>query len=1287
MTPLRRLARLRLLAAGWLFATLALAWAAAADPPKTRFRLPEGDAAVTLRQFSQQARTPIVYPVDAVSGVKTNAVHGDFTAREALDRMVAGTGLIASQDAGTGALTVGRAARPPAPAPRTAPLAPSSENSPSLPPMPPKQTSSLSRMAASLAALLLPSASAQAADSAAKSAADETVVLSPFAVNSEKDHGYQATNTLAGTRLNTPIRDLGASISVYTREFLNDIGATTANELLIYATGMEAAGPGGNFSNAAGASITEPNVVGDGIRNNPQGGTRARGLTTPTFTRGYFISDVGIDGYNTSAVTVNRGPNAILFGVANAAGVVDTTLLRADLRRNLNRVEFRYGDNDSMRSTLDLNRVLIPRKLGARIALLNDEERFDQRPAFETKKRFYGTLTFEPTRSTVIRGNVEAGRTRANRPFSVLPFNSFQTWLDQGRQPWDWTFYDDPARNPLATTQNAGGNIPGSVPATPFRTFALNNIQTFNTLVWPLADTSSRGGVLGLGYRATPSASNSTGAGALAVNTVRSQVFDPVFNRDSTGDTQSWLETVNIGELPALYYATTQFPAGRIPAGRKTQGFTNFDNFNWRDQQLDETGRQNDTFHTFNLTLEQRFLRDRVGFEASYFQERLERRNRNNFVSSQANANHIRIDANVTLPDGRPNPNLGRPFVDSAQAIFNQNLIERQAMRLTAYARYDFRDLSKRWGRWLGSHSLTLLGERAQRDSLTTQSQFKYFGQYDTFDNLSPYGFNRYAKIIAYIGPSVIGKTGPVQLTPIQSPPLAEGTVANSTFFEAAASDPAQAKLVTIPYALKQALRSGNYNRDVIKSQAFNIMNYWLDDHFITNFGMRKDQDYFQQTAYEVGTTPAAFDNLLKVRRSLDEFALPDYPPFVAGKTVKSYSGVLRWPQKILRLPAGIDASLFTNVSENFTPNGSQTDAYGTVLPSPQGKTREFGVNLTFLENRFSLRLNHYETKIKDSNIGRIAALSATINNAVLQTIGAWASELNRNPDASRLADIDLMMAAFPGDYKKVVQFQYTGSVATQNFALTTVQLPSYSDTADLVAKGTEADIIYNPTRNWRILLNVTKNETVQTNIAPITRELRARLDPVFKTLANRPRLGSSTGYTYPRDANGNVTSLDAGAGEGTLGAYVFSDIDVPLRTTLAAEGVSSPEIRKYRANLVTNYTFDREGFLKGFGVGTGVRWQDKVGIGYPTSYTTDGSVFIDRAHPYYGPAETNVDVFASYTRKVFRNKIDWKIQLNVRNAIGDGDLIPITVQPDGKPASVRLPPDRRWYLTNTFSF
>jgi len=54
---------------------------------------------------------------------------------------------------------------------------------------------------------------------------EEIVVLSPFVVNSSKDVGYVATNTLAGSRLNTPLADTPASISGFTPEFLADIDA------------------------------------------------------------------------------------------------------------------------------------------------------------------------------------------------------------------------------------------------------------------------------------------------------------------------------------------------------------------------------------------------------------------------------------------------------------------------------------------------------------------------------------------------------------------------------------------------------------------------------------------------------------------------------------------------------------------------------------------------------------------------------------------------------------------------------------------------------------------------------------------------------------------------------------------------------------------------------------------------------------------------------------------------------------------------------------------------------
>lgn len=1282
MTLSGRRARHRRVLLAVTCALLWIAWVSAADPPKRTFNLPEGDAAVTLRQFAKQAGEQIVYPIDLVRGVKTHAVRGSFTARTALDRMVAETGLVVTQDERTGALTVGRPARahPPAPAP---PKKSSDLPSPSLPTRPMQSRSALAVIGSWLAFAFVPADAQTTGAVAPEPKPEEAVILSPFTVQSDRDTGYQATNTLAGSRLNTPIKDLGASISIYNRDFLSDIGATSTSDLLIFATGMEAAGPGGNFSNAAGQDIGATAVVGDSVRNAPQGQARARGLTSPTFTRGFFISEVAIDSYNTAAITVNRGPNAILFGVASAAGVVDTSLNQADLRRNSGRTEFRYGDNDSLRATLDLNRVILPGKLAFRLSALADDERHDQRPAFENKRRIYGAATYKPFAKTTLRGNFESGHTKANRPFSVLPFDSTALWQAAGRQTFDWQFYDDPARNPLASTQSAGGNIPGTTPPQPFRGFILGQAQTFNTVAWQISNATAGGGAVGTGFRSQPLETNLTGAGSLAQNGIRNQVVDPVFNRDGAGDGITFYETRNIGEMPAA-----SFPLNRVPAGQRTQGFTDYSAFDWRRRQLDETGRQGDSFRNFHLSLEQLAWRDRIGVELTYFQEQYERRNRNNYVSTQANANHIRIDANVTLPDGRPNPNVGRPFVDSAQAIYNQNRFERRAMRATGFLRYDFKDLSPTWGKWLGKHTATVLGEQTRRDTLTIQSKLGFFGLYDHNISVNPYDFNRLAKFFAYVGPTLAGNNNPLRLEPISSGQIEDGTVLNVNLYEAPAGSPDQARLITVPYVARKIFRNGSYNRDLLKSQAVNLMSYWFEDHIITNIGIRRDEDYFFQATPANTNTPEGLANLYLTERSLNDFVLPKTPPFVAGKQVKSYAVVGRWPQKLFRLPRGMDASIFFNFSENFSPNGSSTDAFGALLPSPQGKTREQGINLSMLEYRVNLRFNTYETKIAGLILGRPSAMSAMINNFVIQTLPSWATEVNRNPNASRQADIQFVLDALrPADIASLYQFQYTGSAETNNLALNFVSLPNYTDTADYVAKGWEADIVVNPTRNWRIALNLAKTESIQTNIAPRTQELRAKFEPVLQRLGNRPKFASAAGYVFPTDANGNVTSLDALDGSQTVSQYFATSVDFPLANQLASTGVSAPEVRKYRVNLVTNYSFGRETRLKGFGVGTGVRWQDKVGIGYPVSYRADGTIFIDRGNPYFAPEEFNLDAWVSYGRKIWNNRLDWKVQLNVRNVIGDDATIAITAQPDGTPAAVRLPPDRRWYLTNTFSF
>lgn len=82
---------------------------AAGEPGKRAFEIPAGPAEATLRTFSDQAGGQFLFSAEKVAGVRTNAVKGDFTAREALQRLVAGTALRAVQDERTGALTVDRA--------------------------------------------------------------------------------------------------------------------------------------------------------------------------------------------------------------------------------------------------------------------------------------------------------------------------------------------------------------------------------------------------------------------------------------------------------------------------------------------------------------------------------------------------------------------------------------------------------------------------------------------------------------------------------------------------------------------------------------------------------------------------------------------------------------------------------------------------------------------------------------------------------------------------------------------------------------------------------------------------------------------------------------------------------------------------------------------------------------------------------------------------------------------------------------------------------------------------
>ena len=1107
--------------------------------------------------------------------------------------------------------------------------------------------------------------------SAQTAAKEEMLVLSPFVVNAEQDTGYQATSTLAGTRLNTPVKDLGASVSIYTKDFLNDIGATNASDLLIYATGMEAAGAGGNFSGATG-DINAAQVTGDGPRVNPQANSRTRGLQAPNFTRGFYTTDIDTDSYNVESVTVSRGPNAILFGVGSPAGVVESSLLRPNLNRNKNKIEVRVGDNSSLRNTVDFNRVLIPKKLAFRVAALLEEERFNQRPAFEKKERLYGALAFEPFRSTALRLNFETGRTRANRPITVLPFNSISSfWDEAGRQGYDWRFYDDPALNPNARTQVAG---------TVFESPLIGQNQFFDLLAVIYGNASAA--TPDFAFR--PVLRTTTGNVA---NAVRAGTFNSLVNRDTGNDSIRFLLTRNVFELPATFWTAANVLPGQLPgfapAGIKQQGFTNYDAFDFQNQMIDETSRQSSSFHAFNIAFEQRAWEDRIGIELAYDTQRSDRDSKNSFFST-GNSNHIRIDTTVTLPDGQPNPNLGRPFAIFGQSAWNNNFSERETKRATAFLKYDFSDSKSSWGKWLGRHTVTGLYEENAAEILGYQVKLATDGAAARDISQDINAFGRRPIVAAYMGPSIIGNTNPLQLEAIRIPQLAAGPLpVSASYFVRAANATDPGAFVSAPASLVEVNNGGSIQRDVIKSQAFLLQSYWLQDHLITLVGWRRDEDFFVRQDAGFVANPADPNDPGKVHYSFDDFSLARTPPPNVASEIMSYSAVLRWPQKLLKLPAGTDLSVFYNQSANFTPSGGRVNPFNEALASPQGDTKEYGFNLSLLKDKLSLRVNWFETRVTGQSFSPAPLFNTAINNAILQRADVWGVEANINPHlaAQRNADIELLFSPLPANFRQLYNWGIVGTAPSLSAAGRLTGLPGAGDTTDFVAKGTEIDIVYNPTRNWRILANVAKQETVQTNSIPFLKDLIARMTPVWNQLRDRPHTSYPLGW-QPGD------SL---AGTFLFGEWLDANVTVPFATVLATEGSASAEQRKWRANLITNYTFNRGSIfgdrLKGWSIGGAVRWQDKLGIGYPTTRNADGSVTLALDNPFYAPAETNVDAFVTYEREIWNKRIKWKVQLNARNLIADTSTIPIGVQPDGSFSTVRLPPEKRWYLTNTFTF
>ncbi len=327
--------------------------------------------------------------------------------------------------------------------------------------------------------------------------------------------------------------------------------------------------------------------------------------------------------------------------------------------------------------------------------------------------------------------------------------------------------------------------------------------------------------------------------------------------------------------------------------------------------------------------------------------------------------------------------------------------------------------------------------------------------------------------------------------------------------------------------------------------------------------------------------------------------------------------------------------SLTYNASNNFQVNDSRLNVYGDLLPNPSGEGEDFGLKLSLFDRRVFLELTHYTNR----NLNAVDAISNT-------AAGDFKTPLDR---------LWIAIATFTGD-NKYNTYPYNALGTT------------WQDAVSTTSKGWEFSLTANPTPRWRLTLNGSaRGDNTTTARGPFITAYLAEYLPIIKA--------------HPEWQNLNVGTLNIPVSAAVAG----------LEQTLAnfqkiRGSPSSHFASKWTPNLIQSY--DLGGSLKGFSVGGSMNARGKA-IG---GFAIDSANLLDVTRPYYTPSYANFGAWASYRRKIFRDRIDWRLQLNVRNVLDENTVYPLFIvdRRDGRntPDTVyTLKEPRTWQFTSAFRF
>ena len=257
------------------------------------FDIPAGDAPDTLAAFARQSGEQLVYLVDNVRGHTTQPVRGQLTPAAALQQMLAGTPLTVHRDGPDGPMTVSR---------------------------PPESTS-----------LQPPSRSGE--HQRAESSPD-LVILPEFTVSEHPVDRYRAADAISAVRVRAALIDTPSSISVLTRENIDDLAPTRIFDVVRYVAGVQE-GRGIQF---------QDRMILRGFESNGQ-------RTVDNFLQPDDADN--IDEAIIERIEISKGPNAIL-SPAGAPGGSINVITKSPLFRRQRSLTAQLGLFDAQKISFDL---------------------------------------------------------------------------------------------------------------------------------------------------------------------------------------------------------------------------------------------------------------------------------------------------------------------------------------------------------------------------------------------------------------------------------------------------------------------------------------------------------------------------------------------------------------------------------------------------------------------------------------------------------------------------------------------------------------------------------------------------------------------------------------------------------------------------------------------------------------------------------------------------------------------------------------------------------------------